>query len=85
MVAQRRINRHLLLPPHAGLAVPGFPVVQIIAVVDHVSTKGHKRGTGAGYGLNQRLARSSVRRFGVFRIMEACVSVSNKTERDIYR
>ena len=80
MIAERGINRNMLVAPNAGLAVPYFPVIDVVAVVNDVPSEADKSRSGGGNRLHQRHPYRRIRGVGVFRIVKARVAISDEVE-----
>jgi len=81
MIPQSRIDGNFLLVPDAGLAIPNFPVIGIVAVVNDISCDTDKGGIGLGYRLHQINPRGWICRFGIGGIVKSSIAVYHEAKR----
>src|SRR5208282_991015 len=81
VVAERGVNRNLLLAPHRSFRIENFPVVFIVAVVDDVTAEGDEGRVGLSNGLYQSLARVRICCLGILGVVEARIAISHEVER----
>jgi len=83
MISQRRIDGNFLVAPDAGFAVPDFPIVYVIAVVNDISGEANESGVGRCNGLDKSDADFRISGLLVAGVVETRVAVGYKAEGNV--